>query len=230
MSHLGDRLSALVDGELSHEERDRLYAHLAACAECRSEAAALRALKRRLGALGDAAMDRGLLSRLIALAEPGEPPATPRRRSAAGDSGQRLPQTSGGVPRGGKVPGGTVFPRVSTGSPAPRPALLTYPDRAIPAGRRERLHRRGRYPASTQIRPPGRRRAPYMVAGAFSLLVLGVGGVSFLAGGVQNSPGPRVTPPVGMFTVEHSVTTGEVPLVVPAASFAPTGAGRHGGP
>jgi anti-sigma factor RsiW len=211
MSHLGDRLSALVDGELSHEERDRLYVHLAACAECRSEAAALRALKRRLGALGDAAMDRGLLSRLIALAEPGEPPATPRRRPAAWG------------------PGGSS-PRANTGSPVPRPALHTYPDRAAPAGRRERLHRRGHHPASTQIHPPGRRRAPYVVAGAFSLLVLGVGGVSFLAGGGQNNPGPRVTPPVGMFTVEHSVTTGDVPLVVPAASFAPARAGRRGGP
>ena len=60
MSHLGDRLSALVDGELSHDERDRLHAHLAACKDCRAEAAALRALKRRVGALGDTADGRAL--------------------------------------------------------------------------------------------------------------------------------------------------------------------------
>ncbi len=39
MSHLGDRLSALVDGELDGAELDRAYAHLAGCTRCRSEAA-----------------------------------------------------------------------------------------------------------------------------------------------------------------------------------------------
>ncbi|MGE5292589.1 MAG: anti-sigma factor family protein [Micromonosporaceae bacterium] len=192
---MGDRLSALVDGELSHTERDRVHVHLAACPECRAEAAALRALKRRLGALSDAAMDGQLLNRLLALAEPGEPvPARPH-----------------------------PFP----GSEAPRPALLMYTDSTHPPGRQDRIqgHRSGR-----QLRPAGRRRAPYMVAGVFSALVLGVGGVSFLAGGGQSSPGPSVTPPVGMFTVEHSVTTGEVPFAVPSASLVPAGTGRRGGP
>ncbi|SRR6266498_169070 len=50
----GEVLFTPVDGELSHDERDRLYAHLAGCPECRAEAAALRVLKRRLEALGDA--------------------------------------------------------------------------------------------------------------------------------------------------------------------------------
>ena len=51
MSHLGDRLSALVDGELTGAERDRAYAHLASCEQCRAEAAGLRALKQKLRAL-----------------------------------------------------------------------------------------------------------------------------------------------------------------------------------
>jgi anti-sigma factor RsiW len=42
MSHLGDRLSALIDGELDGAERDRAYAHLASCEPCRTEAAELR--------------------------------------------------------------------------------------------------------------------------------------------------------------------------------------------
>lgn len=46
MSHLGERLTALVDGELGHDERDRALAHLAACDLCRAEADALRALKQ----------------------------------------------------------------------------------------------------------------------------------------------------------------------------------------
>src|ERR1700749_2563162 len=55
MSHLGDRLSALVDGELGGAERDRAHAHLAACEQCRTEAAELRALKQKLRGLVDGA-------------------------------------------------------------------------------------------------------------------------------------------------------------------------------
>lgn len=43
--HLGDRLSALVDGELGHEARERVLAHLATCAKCKAEADAQRRLK-----------------------------------------------------------------------------------------------------------------------------------------------------------------------------------------
>lgn len=43
--HLGDRLSALVDGELGHESRDRVLAHLVTCAKCKAEADAQRRLK-----------------------------------------------------------------------------------------------------------------------------------------------------------------------------------------
>src|SRR5260370_28884476 len=80
MSHLGDRLSALVDGELDGAERDRAHAHLARCEQCRTEAAELRALKQKLralmtGAPAEAAMTR----RLIAMTGPGGP-MPPRRR------------------------------------------------------------------------------------------------------------------------------------------------------
>ena len=51
MTHLGDRLSALVDGELDGAERDKATAHLGRCEQCRSEAAALRDLKRQLRSL-----------------------------------------------------------------------------------------------------------------------------------------------------------------------------------
>jgi anti-sigma factor RsiW len=51
--HLGERLSALIDGELSHAQRERVLAHLARCESCRQEAGVLRLLKRRMHALGD---------------------------------------------------------------------------------------------------------------------------------------------------------------------------------
>jgi anti-sigma factor RsiW len=70
MSHLGQRLSALIDGELDGDERDRVLVHLARCEPCRGEAIALRTLKRRMNALGEAAADSGLTRRLMGLAQP----------------------------------------------------------------------------------------------------------------------------------------------------------------
>jgi anti-sigma factor RsiW len=66
--HLGHRLSALIDGELDGAERDRVLVHLARCQSCRQEAVALRTLKRRMNALGEAAADSALTRRLIGLA------------------------------------------------------------------------------------------------------------------------------------------------------------------
>jgi anti-sigma factor RsiW len=71
VSHLGHRLSALIDGELDGMERDRVLVHLAGCEPCRSEAVALRILKRRMNALGEAAADTALTRRLMGLARPG---------------------------------------------------------------------------------------------------------------------------------------------------------------
>jgi anti-sigma factor RsiW len=69
--HLGQRLSALIDGELSDTQRERVLAHLAGCEDCRREAAALRLLKRRMHALGDAAAGDALTWRLLALGPAG---------------------------------------------------------------------------------------------------------------------------------------------------------------
>ena len=75
MSHLGRWLTALVDGELDWVERDRVLNHLARCEGCRREANALRALKRRMTALGDTSAD-DVTSRLLDL---------PRSPGMAGD-------------------------------------------------------------------------------------------------------------------------------------------------
>ena len=75
MSHLGDRLSALVDGELDGAELDRAHAHLASCERCRTEAAELRALKQKLrGLAAGAPAEADMTRRLIAITGPGGPP------------------------------------------------------------------------------------------------------------------------------------------------------------
>jgi anti-sigma factor RsiW len=81
--HLGERLSALVDGELSDAQRERVLAHLAKCDGCRQEAAALRLLKRRMHSLGEAAAADALTWRLLALA-PASGPGRPAGQVRAG--------------------------------------------------------------------------------------------------------------------------------------------------
>ena len=178
MSHLGDRLSALVDGELDGAELDRAHAHLAGCEQCRTEAAELRALKQKLralmtGAPAEAAMTR----RLIAMTGPGGP-MPPRRR-----------------------------------------LLRVVPDRrpaAGPAPKRPRAEAR---------RPGPARRRRYLVLGTVSLVV-GLGTAAFTAGGGGDAaPGPRITPSVEMYSVEHAITTGEVPFPGPTAQLASSGPG-----
>ena len=47
-------------------------------------------------------------------------------------------------------------------------------------------------------------------------LVVGLGTAAFTAGGGGDAaPGPRITPPVEMYSVEHAITTGEVPFPGP---------------
>ncbi|MFI6296302.1 anti-sigma factor family protein [Nonomuraea sp. NPDC050790] len=89
MSHLGESVSALVDGELSHVERERALAHLTFCAECRREVESMRALKSRLRSLDGPAMPADLTMSLLRMSEPGGP-LPPRERP--------FPPTFGGVP------------------------------------------------------------------------------------------------------------------------------------
>lgn len=80
MSHLGERLTALIDGELGDDERERALGHLARCEDCRAEAEALRHVRRRLHALRDAMPSEALMRRLHAMGEPGGPLPPPVRR------------------------------------------------------------------------------------------------------------------------------------------------------
>jgi len=76
VSHLGQRLSALIDGELNHTQRERVLAHLAQCEPCRLEAVALRVLKQRMHALGEATANTALTDRLVALGARGPVPGS----------------------------------------------------------------------------------------------------------------------------------------------------------
>lgn len=91
MSHLGELLSALVDGELSGAELDRANAHVAACGACRVEANALRRLKHQLRSLADVSEADGITRRLLAMPSEGGPDDPMPARQLGHERGHRAP-------------------------------------------------------------------------------------------------------------------------------------------
>ena len=185
MSHLGDLLSALVDGELSGAELDRANAHLAACGACRVEARALRRLKHELHSLAEPVgmtdSDQ-ITARLLAMGAGRGPDAQlPAQRTGSDFSD---PWAVGGrSPRRLRAAGR----RAGTG-----------PYAATARGRRgDRRQRRGRYVLWTTL----------------SLVVVGIGTASFGMGG--GSAGPDVTPQLEVFDAQHAVAAGGVPFADP---------------
>ncbi|MGZ4592720.1 MAG: anti-sigma factor family protein [Actinomycetes bacterium] len=79
MNHLGPRVSALVDGQLGHEARDRALAHVAHCDTCRGALEAERAIKSLLDSTPTPQPSERLLAALHGMAEPGGP-VGPRTR------------------------------------------------------------------------------------------------------------------------------------------------------
>ncbi len=195
MSHLGRRLSALIDGELSDSERDQAHAHLVGCDECRAEAAALRTLKRRVRGLGETPADGALTRRLIALG--GLPRSAPPRSRLPGGSRDRTGRTA--------FPGAASGQRGWDGVPdwlAGRPAHDdASPLDAPPLGSGHAAAGRAR----------GHTR--YVVAGAVAALAVSLGAASFAAGGSGHPPGPMVTPEVDVYMMQHAVTAGSIPMV-----------------
>jgi anti-sigma factor RsiW len=196
MSHLGDLLSALVDGELSGAELDRANAHLAACCHCRGEAVALRRLKHELRALAVEISDAGQFTeRLLAMAGTADP---------AGPDG-RVPARRAGRARAGREHGG--------GRRAIRARAVSRRGGADP------------YTAPPSPRPVRRRRVRYLLWSTLSLVVVGVGGAAFGMGG-GSPPGPKITPQLEVFDLQHAVTSGDIPFPDPAVVSArvPVGA------
>ena len=89
MSHLGERVSGLVDGQLSAADTERAMAHLAGCRACRDAVETERLMKARLACLSGPEPSDGLLGRLLAMGGPSGPlpprpgyvPGSPRPQS-----------------------------------------------------------------------------------------------------------------------------------------------------
>ncbi|KAE8762584.1 anti-sigma factor family protein [Georgenia thermotolerans] len=74
MSHLGDDVSALVDGQLPPERAEEALAHLVGCEPCAREVANERASRRRLAQARDVAPSAELTHRLMRMAHEPPPP------------------------------------------------------------------------------------------------------------------------------------------------------------
>ncbi len=191
--HLGDRLAALVDGELGHDARERVLAHLATCCKCKAEADAQRRLKRVFAQAAPPGPSEGFLARLQGL--PG----------GSGDEG-------GGSPFGGSeifgmrgMPGGTRDVR-EVADPRERrerafallppvaPGTAIAPAASAPASRERgfRIH---------EVERSGpRRRFAFAAAGAVSLAAFALGAALPLdaavdpPGRMAEGPDTSVTP------------------------------------
>ncbi|MEV5147822.1 zf-HC2 domain-containing protein [Streptomyces sp. NPDC052727] len=174
--HLGDRLSALVDGELGHETRERVLAHLATCARCKAEADAQRALKNVFAEAAPPPPSASFLARLQGLPGGGDLDGGGTPSPGGGFLGHGpAPGPTGasgpfGVRRGERLPFGYV--------PARAPGFLpARADRAVaPEDRGFRIHPVGR-PDDGRSASRGLRFA-FAAAGAVSLAAVALGGVT----------------------------------------------------
>jgi anti-sigma factor RsiW len=127
VTHLGIRVTALVDGELDPAAAERALAHAAGCPECLAALDAERAVKRQVASLADVPVPPGLTARLLALGELGDP----------------LPARSQPMPRGTRPP---TLPAPGRGDRQPydrRPPAVAYASRrpGVRSARRRTLRR-----------------------------------------------------------------------------------------
>jgi hypothetical protein len=102
VSHLGPRISALADGELGHQARDRALAHVAHCAACRDQLEAERAVKDALASAAAPVPSDRVLASLQELARPGGP-LPPRARTMPQGPVVPLLPPPGRSPRGSRA-------------------------------------------------------------------------------------------------------------------------------
>lgn len=140
--HLGSRLDAVVDGQLTHDERDRVLAHIARCPDCHEALREARAMKAALRRLAEADVPGDLTTRLLALGSSDSPLTPPvsdldglpgaaahargRRRGAGALSVVGLAVGAALLVSAPGAPGGAGGPR-TTGADVPGGARVNGP-------------------------------------------------------------------------------------------------------
>ncbi|MEV5881705.1 zf-HC2 domain-containing protein [Streptomyces sp. NPDC052020] len=169
--HLGDRLAALVDGELGHDARERVLAHVATCPKCKAEVDAQRRLKNVFAQAAPPPPSESFLARLQGLpGASGDDGGSPLGGGGLPDERVGLPGRHGGA----GLFGGRRSERFEFGYLPSRPHSsvlpLSAPDRGF------RVHDVGR-PDGDRSASRGLRFA-FAAAGAVSLAAIALGGVT----------------------------------------------------
>nr|WP_203616290.1 zf-HC2 domain-containing protein [Streptomyces sp. SID13726] len=207
---MGDRLAALVDGELGHDTRERVLAHLATCPKCKAEADAQRRLKNVFAEAAPPPPSESFLARLQGL--PGGDP----------EDGDSSPFGGGGLTGGlsGRPGAAGVF-GVRRGERFEFDYVPARPHAAVlppsPSGRGFRIHDVSRHEAERSA-SRGMRFA-FVAAGAVSLAAIALGGVTTGAPGDTDARGagsnvtPARTPGTGAAVPENQRRRGVGPLL-----------------
>lgn len=221
MAHLGERVVALVDGQLTADAVERVHVHLAGCRRCREAVEAERLMKARLASLRGPEPGVDLRERLLAMGGPNGP----------------LPPRAGYVP-GTPRPQPVTLPRSATVAvvdPFGGMAVAAAPAVADrPAGRRPRQTAAALVGSGRPGRASSRPRSRLTVAAVFGALsVVGVGITGLTASGTIRAPSaPTVVPPVDSLVMQPSPSPGNLQFTDSAASSASwelTMAGRGSG-
>lgn len=172
--HLGDRLAALIDGELADEPRERVLAHLATCPGCKAEADAQRRVKSVCAGSAPPPPSDGLLARLQGL-QGGGPGGEP---DCVGPDGPRGPDSSARF---------NVHYAFPSGAGGHQGGLSS--GGVFGSARGFRTHR----PSEAERALRGRRLA-FAAAGAVSLAAVALGGVATT--GLSSTSGTTTASPV----------------------------------
>lgn len=192
VTHHHARVSALVDGEVDYESRDRMLAHLAHCDECRAAAEAERQVKALLTGMSAPVPTSGLEARLLAIAASeaagSASAAWEVEASSADESARRDP----------------ARPRVRLRSRLRRRPAVAPPSRRPPGQLGPRRPSSG----------PVRRRVVAGIAGMAAMA--GLAAVAAIAAGGGTAGGP-VGPPARPYSVEHTDVVSDLRLPDPGA-------------
>jgi hypothetical protein len=207
MSHLGERVTALVDGQLANEAAERAARHLSECPECRQAVELERLMKYRLIGLGRPEPRADLVGSLLSLGGPSGP----------------LP------PRNGFVPGSPRPQLISIGLPPARSGLPVTGTGLRPPTRRDSMLRPMALPRAlprpalipaARVARASRNRVAAAVVGAACLVGAGVAGG--VAGGGVTASGQVIRGPIAnqragrttfdTFLVGRDDTGGDLPF------------------
>jgi hypothetical protein len=217
VTHLGERASALVDGQLGAEASERAMAHLAGCRECRDAVELERLTKARLAFLGGPEPSGDLMGRLLAMGgpsgplppRPGHVPGTPRPKPVT----IATPVPAEPVPAGlrAAVPGRAAVRTVLRSA-----VVRTGAGRAAPARPGSARPPAPPMPTTGTRRPGDRRRARVAgaVLGALGVVGAGVGGLVITAPTLSTPGGAG--PAADNFTVQRASVPAPTPTRTPS--------------